>query len=525
MSSRSTWKPRSGEELSSQHGFEEVPLEAPPAESHPQERLCFIVADGSTSDGKRKDGAKAEFVHTVPEEVNRMRGKALSAAVIEDKVVISYGVHGCGFMWQNGFLLIVDLKEKSSKNVEVELDCDSPNFCAIGAKAHALLSNGDWIHAVGSIRQGMTGSLYDGKTFALVDALTKPRWAKLGVEVPEDEKSQVVIDPATNTVYVASTNAQIDKVAQGRVQPKLENHDILCYPIVKTATFRSYKHIIILHAVIGQGYSTVVGLIVPYCRVSKGEMIMFSVGPFDFVAKSSFFTILNACLHSSAMMLVCYSFVVQYFYICRPNVLMAKAKTFYTSSIIASFYILLNWNVIIYLCFCPQENIDKGLAETLNPNQEFLRERAILAISNQYFTPLSSFLIVEMFVILFLVGAVTAAAANRILLKIRSDMITGTRQKHYANIFRMLLIQCIAPALFCVFPTFCDLAAALLGLDIGSVLPIIISITLPTFPIFNVSILIFQIKDYRGFVFGCFKQVEKKTSTVRTNSLPRLSLF
>ncbi|KAK6034352.1 hypothetical protein COOONC_28143 [Cooperia oncophora] len=204
-------------------GWEPVKLEAFPAipADDPAERVTVVVAEGPHENSRyivstvgRKirvahltlsDGAvKIAHVLDVPEGAAIPGAQAVSAVESGDRLLIGYGVHGCGFRWEKNRLILCDLSKKSCEALQVALlniyewfRCyailpiqipseAAPRWGFSGAKGLCLTPSGAWVHAAGSVPSGMTGSSFDGSVWALSSLGSTPIWQQLEGSIPSE---------------------------------------------------------------------------------------------------------------------------------------------------------------------------------------------------------------------------------------------------------------------------------------------------------------------------------------------------
>ncbi|CAJ0597193.1 unnamed protein product [Cylicocyclus nassatus] len=156
------------------------------------------------------DGAKAEHLFDIPidDRERRFLGRATSAVVTGSRLLVFYSVRACGFRWTAERIIACDLNSKNCEKLNINSDPRPP--WVSGARSHALLPSGSWIHAAGGIRKGLTRSEYDGSVWELNNLSSSPTWKKLGVEIPSNAE-QIVIDPAHGTIYIIG-KTQVGKV-------------------------------------------------------------------------------------------------------------------------------------------------------------------------------------------------------------------------------------------------------------------------------------------------------------------------
>ncbi|CAI2356779.1 unnamed protein product [Caenorhabditis sp. 36 PRJEB53466] len=188
--------------------FVELSLTAPSVKSlEEQHRTQVIAAGGVTNKGETIlvvtedsaaipiysltfDGNKAliELKSNIPEDSNPLRGQTVLADVLGNKVLISYGVHGCGFRWENSRVFIFDLETKTVRSIQVEGDySELPKYCFSGPNVSAA-NQKSWIVAAGTVQQGMYGSSHYGAVWVLkgvFDENETPTWVEQSETVPE----------------------------------------------------------------------------------------------------------------------------------------------------------------------------------------------------------------------------------------------------------------------------------------------------------------------------------------------------
>ncbi|EFO82518.1 hypothetical protein CRE_00440 [Caenorhabditis remanei] len=195
------------------NSFNEITLKAPePKSITAEQKTDIITASGTTSNGASiivarddncdillysliVDGGSAIIDSTshISIDSNPLRGMPVLAEVVGDKVLISYGVHGCGFRWENNRFFVFDLKSNSVRHVDIEGDYDKlPQFCFSGPRCSFVNKDtNSWIVAAGSVQQGMTGSAFYGSVWALrgdvFDENSKATWVQLPQTIEEGD--------------------------------------------------------------------------------------------------------------------------------------------------------------------------------------------------------------------------------------------------------------------------------------------------------------------------------------------------
>ncbi|XGW35241.1 hypothetical protein V3C99_018899 [Haemonchus contortus] len=185
-------------------GWESLKLEsfqAMPA-SDPSERVTMVVAEGPHEGStylvsnvghkirvahlKVSDGSvSVTHVVDVPEGSGQMGAQAVSAVEAGDRLLIGYGVHGCGFRWDNSHVIVCDLNKKTCEGVQIPSE-PAPRWGFDGARAHYLSPSGVWIHAAGTVPQGMHGGSFEGSIWALTNLSSTPAWRQLEGSIPTD---------------------------------------------------------------------------------------------------------------------------------------------------------------------------------------------------------------------------------------------------------------------------------------------------------------------------------------------------
>ncbi|PAV80754.1 hypothetical protein WR25_03339 isoform C [Diploscapter pachys] len=160
--------------------------------------VTFIVANinGDMHVFKLTSAGAMELLLKVPDDVNNMRGQAVSAALFGGKLFIFFGVHGCGFRWEKNRLIVVDVQNKTAQAVQIPGDfSDGPRCGFTGAHARGVHAN-EWIHVGGSEQVGMTGSKFCAFAWKLGELPENPEWKLVAENLPEGELAIV-----NGTVY------------------------------------------------------------------------------------------------------------------------------------------------------------------------------------------------------------------------------------------------------------------------------------------------------------------------------------
>ncbi|KAK0406032.1 hypothetical protein QR680_018328 [Steinernema hermaphroditum] len=154
-------------------------------------------------------------VAEVPDNLNFRRVQPCQAAFHNGKVFIMGGVHGCGFMFESGFVIRVDVNDGTSESIEVIDPNDSinpntpkPPFSFTGARCTTVIG-GAWMHISGACLQGMCNSTFNGEVWALVGLDSpKPQWQRLDFDIPDNGANSILVtDPAVPTIYGGSPSA------------------------------------------------------------------------------------------------------------------------------------------------------------------------------------------------------------------------------------------------------------------------------------------------------------------------------
>ncbi|VDM53606.1 unnamed protein product [Angiostrongylus costaricensis] len=175
------------------------------ADGKDEKTKYFVSTVGHTMRVSRmkssSDGVVVEHFMDIPRNVmTSPSGQAVSAVETDGRLLFFYGVHGCGFRWDNSRLVACDLNKKTCESVQVSGDA-APKWGFLGAHAHGLKHAGTWIHAVGAVRSGMTSSQYDGSIWALQNLTASPSWERFRGEVPASMGTDVAVDDKDGIVY------------------------------------------------------------------------------------------------------------------------------------------------------------------------------------------------------------------------------------------------------------------------------------------------------------------------------------
>ncbi|VDM74304.1 unnamed protein product [Strongylus vulgaris] len=99
------------------------------------------------------DSATIEHLFDIPAEGILSLAQATSAVVSGERLLVCFGVHGCGFRWESGRIIACDLGSKSCQTLEISSD-PKPHWGFNGANGYGLLPSGAWVHAAGSVPRG-----------------------------------------------------------------------------------------------------------------------------------------------------------------------------------------------------------------------------------------------------------------------------------------------------------------------------------------------------------------------------------
>ncbi|VDL69219.1 unnamed protein product [Nippostrongylus brasiliensis] len=168
----------------------------------PSVRVTVVVADGPHNDSKylistvghqirvahlklTANGISITHVLDVPDSAATTLAQAVCGVESGDRLLIGYGVHGCGFRWEKSHVIACDPVKKTCENCEVTSE-NAPKWGFNGAFGRYLTTSGAWIHAAGSVPHGMTGSVFDGSIWAMKDLTSTPKWHQLQGTVPAE---------------------------------------------------------------------------------------------------------------------------------------------------------------------------------------------------------------------------------------------------------------------------------------------------------------------------------------------------
>uniref|UniRef100_A0A1I7TY94 G_PROTEIN_RECEP_F1_2 domain-containing protein n=1 Tax=Caenorhabditis tropicalis TaxID=1561998 RepID=A0A1I7TY94_9PELO len=152
---------------------------------------------------------------------------------------------------------------------------------------------------------------------------------------------------------------------------------------------------------------------------------------------------------------------------------------------------------------------------------EFVLENMKISLNNRAFLGFSLeiqksdclfFVFIFNMLILFLILlCCILLCANRIIRKVSSDL---SNRNHYSSIYRLLMVQCVSPTLFTIFPCTFNMVTGIFGIDLGEVIPFILATLLPMYPAVNTFLIIWQIRDYRNYLFCCIKHKKRNSVMV-----------
>ncbi|KAK6759388.1 hypothetical protein RB195_021150 [Necator americanus] len=180
-------------------------------------RVTLVVADGaddktkyliSTVDHQMRvarltssgSGATVEHLFDIPPEQGIGLSQATSGVVAGKRLLVCFGTHGCGFRWENGRIIACDLENKTCETLDINTD-SAPHWGFNGAIGYGFMPSGSWVHACGSVPQGMTGSRYDGSIWELNNLDSTPSWKQLSSGFSSDMEGEVVVDTKHGVVY------------------------------------------------------------------------------------------------------------------------------------------------------------------------------------------------------------------------------------------------------------------------------------------------------------------------------------
>ncbi|GMR32559.1 hypothetical protein PMAYCL1PPCAC_02754, partial [Pristionchus mayeri] len=197
-----------------------------PVAGDARSHVYWALADGSSNGDKiimgkgdlikvfrlkiEGNSASIDLEHTVSQEANRLYACPVGGVVSGDSLLISLGVHGCGFRWENNRFIKVHLAKKESQEVDVEEEYDSlPSFGFSGPFLKALTKDGHWIAIGGSTQVGMSGSKFNDQVWKLTGLQNKLSWNKCDTCVPEKEGDDFIAayDESIGRLYVVTEDA------------------------------------------------------------------------------------------------------------------------------------------------------------------------------------------------------------------------------------------------------------------------------------------------------------------------------
>ncbi|VDP13741.1 unnamed protein product [Heligmosomoides polygyrus] len=184
--------------------WESVKLESFPtiAGADPAERVTMAVAEGPHADSRylvstvgrqirvahlKLSGDSMAITHVldVPDDAAMMGAQAVSAVETGDRLLISYGVHGCGFRWEKNRFILCEPSQKKCTALQITSEA-APKWGFNGAMNRYLSPSGAWVHVGGSVPSGMTGSSFDGSVWALTNLGSNPTWHQLQGSIPSE---------------------------------------------------------------------------------------------------------------------------------------------------------------------------------------------------------------------------------------------------------------------------------------------------------------------------------------------------
>lgn len=156
------------------------------------------------------NSASIDLEHTVPKEANPLYACPVGGVVSGESLLISLGVHGCGFRWENNRFIKVDLTKKNAEEVHVEGEYETlPSFGFSGPFLKALTKNGEWVAIGGSTQVGMTDSKFNDQIWKLSGLEGKLEWNKSDTCVPEKQGDDFVAAycETTGRLFVVTDDA------------------------------------------------------------------------------------------------------------------------------------------------------------------------------------------------------------------------------------------------------------------------------------------------------------------------------
>ncbi|EFO99732.1 hypothetical protein CRE_18465 [Caenorhabditis remanei] len=269
-----------------------------------------------------------------------------------------------------------------------------------------------------------------------------------------------------------------------------------------------YQHILVAIGLTGLIYSVCEICTVPYWYVSDGDFVLFAVGPIQNgrIAQNMLLTFAISFIQS--LFLISYSFIFQYAQVCRSELMRKSPNLIYLTPII-NILIIADWLIAVTYCFTPtDEKMKRATTFVLENMKIILKGRAFLGFSLdiQKSDCLFFIFILNMLILFLILFFCIAYSAKRIISKVSSDL---SNRNHFSSIYRLLLVQCISPTLFIIFPCTFNMITGVLGIDLGETIPFILASLLPMYPAINAILIVWQIKDYRNFLFCC---TQKKRS-------------
>uniref|UniRef100_A0A1I7YMI4 DUF295 domain-containing protein n=1 Tax=Steinernema glaseri TaxID=37863 RepID=A0A1I7YMI4_9BILA len=176
------------------------------------DRMIRVHALSIDHDEKR---CSVKKVADVPDHTNFRRVQPCQAAYYNGKVLIMGGVHGCGFMFESGFVIRVDVNDGEAEAIEVINPDDvinpstpKPPFSFTGARSTAVAGD-RWLHISGACLKGMCDSTFNGEVWALVglDA-PKPQWQRVDIMIPDNGANSILATEGdAPTIYAGSPSA------------------------------------------------------------------------------------------------------------------------------------------------------------------------------------------------------------------------------------------------------------------------------------------------------------------------------
>ncbi|CAL2044215.1 unnamed protein product [Caenorhabditis brenneri] len=274
-----------------------------------------------------------------------------------------------------------------------------------------------------------------------------------------------------------------------------------------------YQHILVSIALTGVIYSICEICTVPYWYVSEGDFVLFAVGPIQTEQIAQNLLLTFAISFMQSLFLISYSFAFQYAQVCRSEWFRSHPHLVFLSPII-NLFILSNWLISVIYCFSPTDIKLAKASDFVMKNMKIdLEGRAFLGFSlDLQKSDTWFFVLISNMLILFVILMISIVfCASRIIRKVSSDL---SNRNHYSSIYRLLLIQCVSPTLFTIFPCTFNVVTGIIGIDLGEIIPFLLASLLPMYPAVNTILIIWQIKDYRNALLCCIQRQKRNSILV-----------